>query len=98
MSSDRGTTNGAPSGNDMYAAHGEMQNGYATGPPVMNGGSTAGIKRGRDDDDDQRPSSVGPTGVGLDLKRRKTIMEGSMPSPIYSSQPAATEIGGQRRR
>ncbi|KAK3325257.1 hypothetical protein B0H66DRAFT_529305 [Apodospora peruviana] len=100
MSNDRGTANGS-SGNDVYAAQpdmaGTMQNGYAAQPPVMNGNS-GGLKRARDDDD-ERPSSGG-AGMGLDLKRRKTMLEGSMPSPTYNapmSQPAPAANGSRRR-
>jgi protein SOK2 len=95
MSNDRSaTTNGAPA-NDVYAPPGDMpssmQNGY--GAPVMNG-SSGGMKRGRDDEDD-RPSSG-----GMDLKRRKTLMDGSMPSPVYEtmSRPQAAIAAPQRRR
>ncbi|KAK3945839.1 hypothetical protein QBC46DRAFT_402922 [Diplogelasinospora grovesii] len=99
MSNDRGAPNGGP--NEVYAPQPDMtnsmQNGYATQPSVMNGGST-GMKRGRDDDDD-RPTSGG-NGMGLDLKRRKTMLDGSMPSPTYNppmAQPAPA-IATQRRR
>ncbi|KAK0638866.1 hypothetical protein B0T16DRAFT_233865 [Cercophora newfieldiana] len=100
MSNDRSTANGAP-GNDVYGNQGDMsgsmQNGYAAQPPVMNGNSS-GLKRGRDDEDD-RPSSGG-AGMGLDLKRRKTMLEGGMPSPTYNApmtQPAPA-IAAQRGR
>lgn len=100
MSSDRGTANGAP-GNDVYGNQadmsGSLQNGYAPQPPVMNGNSS-GLKRGRDDEDD-RPSSGG-AGMGLDLKRRKTLHDGSsMPSPTYNAPMApAPAIATQQRR
>jgi len=100
MSNDRGSANGS-SGNDVYSAQPDMgnsmQNGYGGQPPVMNG-SSGGLKRGRDDEDD-RPTSGG--GMGIDLKRRKTMMEGSMPSPTYSNNPMpqpTAAIGAQRRR
>ncbi|KAK3373485.1 hypothetical protein B0T24DRAFT_264637 [Lasiosphaeria ovina] len=99
MSNDRGSSNGT-SGSDVYASQGDMgssmQNGYASQPPVMNGSS--GMKRGRDDEDD-RPSSGGAS-MGLDPKRRKTMLEGSMPSPTYNSPMAqpAPPISAQRRR
>jgi protein SOK2 len=97
MSSDRGPTNGA-TGADVYAPQpdmsGSMANGYGAQQPAMNG-SSSGVKRGRDDEDD-RPASVGsmdPT------KRRKTFADGSMPSPTYDSlsrPPSA--VATQRRR
>ena len=100
MSNDRGAANGA-STNDVYANQPDMassmSNGYASQPSVMNGGSGS-LKRGRDDEDD-RPTSGG-SGMALDLKRRKTMLDGSMPSPTYSTamaQPAAA-MTAQRRR
>ncbi|KAH8881591.1 apses-domain-containing protein [Thozetella sp. PMI_491] len=96
MSNDRGSTNGT-AGSDMYSSQGELQNGYPAPPSIMNG-APASLKRGRDDDD-QKPPSAGP-GMGYDPKRRKTLMDGqipSMPSPVYSSQPVA-ELAGQPRR
>lgn len=81
MSSERGTANGS-TGGDVYAPQPEMgnsiPNGYAAQQPVMNG-AAASNKRGRDDEDDGRPSSRGP--VGDNLKRRKTIREGSVSGP-----------------
>ncbi|KAK0719542.1 hypothetical protein B0H67DRAFT_485320 [Lasiosphaeris hirsuta] len=98
ISNDRGSTNGAPGG-DVYASQGDMtssmQNGYASQPPVMNG-SSSGMKRGRDDEDD-RPTSGG-AGMGLDLKRRKTMLEGSMPSPTYAPMTQPTAALATRRR
>ncbi|GAB1313894.1 Cell pattern formation-associated protein asm-1 [Madurella fahalii] len=101
MSNDRGPSNGAqPS--DVYAGQadmsGSMQNGYGTQPPVLNGSSS--MKRGRDDED-ERPTSGG-AGMALDLKRRKTMLDGSgsMPSPTFNppmAQPAPA-ITSQRRR
>jgi protein SOK2 len=87
MSSERGTANGS-TGGDVYGSQGDLgnsiPNGYAAQQPVMNGVS-ASNKRGRDDDDDGRPSSQGPGGVtDVDtLKRRKTIREGSVSGPSY---------------
>jgi len=100
MSNDRGPSNGN-TGNDVYGNQGDMsgslQNGYASQPPVMNGNSS-GMKRGREDDD-ERPSSGGG-GMGLDLKRRKTMLDGSMPSPTYNAPMAqpAPAISSQRAR
>ncbi len=93
MSNERAGANGA--GADVYAPQadmaGSMQNGYA--PPVMNG---AGIKRGRDDEDD-RPGSGGQGLGGMDLKRRK-MLEGSVPSPPLYDARQAPALAGQRRR
>ncbi|GAP83317.2 putative cell pattern formation-associated protein stuA [Rosellinia necatrix] len=95
MSNDRVASNGA-SASDVYGTQADinpsLQNGYAT-QPVLNG--VAGpLKRGRDDEDElQRP----PSG-GLELKRRKTLVEG-IPPPVYDpmNRPAST-VGGVRRR
>lgn len=99
MSNDRGAPNGT-SGNDVYSTQPDMgnsiQNGYASQPPAMNGNSS-GMKRGRDDEDD-RPTSGGA--MGMDIKRRKTMLESSGPSPTYSSSisQAAPPISATRRR
>lgn len=97
MSNDRGPTNGT-SGGDVYAPQADMgssiPSAYATQQPVLNG-SSGGMKRGRDDEDD-RSGGVG----GLDPKRRKTFTDGSIPSPTYDtsmSRPASA-IATQRRR
>ncbi|KAL3960896.1 hypothetical protein ACCO45_006013 [Purpureocillium lilacinum] len=73
-----------------------MANGYAPQAPVMNG--SGGMKRGREDDDDLR-SNDGPGGMGLDLKRRKTMMETSVPAPAYDAlnRPASAVAGPPRR-
>lgn len=96
VSNDRGATNGGQA--DVYAPQADMgasmQNGY--GAPVMNGGGS--MKRGRDDED-ERPGSGGP-GMG-DMKRRKTLMDGTIPSPMYNnasmSRPASAIATQQRR-
>ncbi|KAL2018842.1 hypothetical protein VTK56DRAFT_331 [Thermocarpiscus australiensis] len=101
MSNDRAPTNGA-TGSDPYGSQsdmtGSMQNGYATQSSVMNGNSA--MKRGRDDDDDRQTSDG--AGMALDLKRRKTMMEGggSMPSSTFNSTVAqqTSAVGAQRRR
>jgi protein SOK2 len=102
VSSDRGPANGAPGG-DVYAPPADMggalQNGYSNQQPVMNGVS-GGMKRGRDDEDD-RPAAAGAPGMaGLDLKRRKTMIDGPVPSPTYdaSMNRPASGIAAQRRR
>lgn len=101
MSNDRPSTNGAPGG-DVYAPAAEMPssmtNGYAPQPPVMNGG---GMKRGRDDDDDlSRSSAGGPGSMGsMDLKRRKTLMDSSVPAPAYDAMNRPASVaGGPRQR
>lgn len=81
VSNDRGPTNGD------YASHADMnsslQNGYAPAP--MNGAS-GGMKRGRDDEEEQRPLSGGP---GMDMKRRKTLALDTAPAQaVYQSAPA----------
>lgn len=101
MSSERGTANGSSNG-DVYAPQqtdmgNPIPNGYASQQPVMNGAPTSN-KRGRDDDDDGRPSSRGPD---VDLKRRKTIREGSISGPpAYEAAPLnrARSAITQRRR
>lgn len=95
----RAQTNGTP-GNDVYTSQTDMgasmqQNGYPSQhqQPTMSA-SSAGIKRGRDDDDDERPDSVG----SMDIKRRKTLMD--VPAAGYDSgmNRAAPAIASQRRR
>ncbi|CAI4215181.1 unnamed protein product [Parascedosporium putredinis] len=75
-----------------------MANGYGSQQPVMNGGSGS-LKRGREDDDLPRPSSGGPGMGGLDLKRRKTMIESSVPAPAYDAMNRpSSAISAQRRR
>ncbi|KAI0405964.1 apses-domain-containing protein [Xylaria palmicola] len=95
MSNDRGAPNG-PSASDVYGSQSDLnpslQNGYAP-PPVLNGVSGP-LKRGRDDDDElQRP----PSG-GLDLKRRKTLVDGTIPPSYDTMNRPASAVGGARRR
>lgn len=89
---DRGPTNGT-TGNEVYGSQADMnnpmQNGYAAAP--LNGSST-GMKRGRDDED-ERPLSGGP---GMDMKRRKTLALDSAPASVY--QPAPALSAPSRRR
>ncbi|KAI1093181.1 apses-domain-containing protein [Rostrohypoxylon terebratum] len=94
MSGDRAPTNGAPAP-DVYSSQGDMgapmQNGYAA-QPVMNGAPGA-LKRSRDDEDDlPRPSSG-----GLDLKRRKTVIDGPMPAPGYDTMNRPASAVARRR-
>jgi enhanced filamentous growth protein 1 len=101
MSTDQSRANGG-AGSDVYAPQpdmgGSMTNGYSTQAPVMNGGS-GGMKRGRDDEDDlPRPSSGGPGMGGLDLKRRKTMMETNVAAPGYDVMNRAAPAISQRRR
>jgi len=104
MSSERGTANGS-AGGDVYASQSDLgnpiSNGYPSQQPILNG-APANNKRGRDDDDDGRPPSRGPSGVAeIDpLKRRKTIgREGSVSGPSYEpSLNRARAPITQRRR
>ena len=88
ISNERGSTNGSTSG-DVYAPQAELGNSISNGYPApQNGmnGTPGSNKRGRDDDDDARPSSRGPAGAeGEGLKRRKTIREGSVSGPSYET-------------
>jgi len=103
MSSERGTANGGPGG-DVYGSQSDLgnpiSNGYQPQQPVMNG-APVNNKRGRDDEDDSRPSSRGPGADGL--KRRKTIREGSIsgssyePQPLGRAQTAISQRQGGRR-
>lgn len=103
ISSERGTANGSTGGN-VYGSQADLgnsiPNGYAAQQPIMNG-APATNKRGRDDDDEGRPSSRGPGGDVNDLKRRKTIREGSVSGPTYDTTAPlnrSRSIITQRRR
>ncbi|KAF6826729.1 KilA-N domain-containing protein, partial [Colletotrichum plurivorum] len=82
--SDRGNAAGAGA-NDVYQTQADMNtmsNGYA-----MNG-TAGGIKRGRDEDDDvQRPLSGG----GMDLKRRKTMIDSAPFDNMTRAPPVMTQ-------
>jgi enhanced filamentous growth protein 1 len=98
MSNDRSTANGA-AGSDVYAPQADMgaplTNGYSAPQPLMNG-TASSIKRSRDDED-ERPGSGGPGSV--DLKRRKTMLEGSFASPTYDTMSRPTSaVSSQRGR
>lgn len=82
MSNDRSTAANGSSNGDVYNSSADLSNGYAT--PVTNGSSS--LKRGRDDDEDC-PNSGGH----MDLKRRKTLMDNPISSPVYETmaRPAA---------
>jgi protein SOK2 len=101
ISSERGTANGNTTA-DVYGSQPDLgnsiPNGYAAQQTVMNG-APASNKRGRDDDDDARPSSRGPVGDMDPLKRRKTVREGSVSGPTYdpSLNRARTAITQRRR-
>lgn len=103
MTNDRGSVNGT-TGNEVYAPPADMAsslpNGYSTQSSLMNGPS-GGLKRGRDEDDDlPRGANDGPGSMGnLDLKRRKTLIDGSVPTSPYDnmSRPASA-VGAPRRR
>lgn len=97
MSNDRVAPNGA-STSDVYGSQTDMNpslhNGYAP-QSVMNGGVQGPLKRGRDDEDDLQRSQSG----SLELKRRKTLVEGSIPPPGYDAlNRPASAVGGVRRR
>ncbi|KAI0156835.1 apses-domain-containing protein [Xylariaceae sp. FL1272] len=94
MTNDRGP-NGAPA-HDVYGSQTEMnppmQNGYGAAP-ILNGAPH--LKRGRDDEEDISRSSNG----GLELKRRKTLVDGAIPSPGYNTlNRPASAVGGPRQR
>ncbi|KAI1327347.1 apses-domain-containing protein [Xylariaceae sp. FL0255] len=95
MTNDRGGHNGAGT-SDVYGSQAEMnssmQNGYPA-PPILNG-VPGPLKRGREDEDDlPRPSSG-----GLDLKRRKTLVDGAIPPAYDAMSRPAPPVGGPRRR
>jgi protein SOK2 len=98
MSSERGTANGS-TGGDVYTSQNELggplPNGYASQQPLMNGSSSN--KRGRDDEDD-RPSSRGPSNGTDGLKRRKTIREGSVSGTSYDPSLNRPRAGIAQRR
>lgn len=99
MNNDRGTAGGQTT--DVYAPQADMgasmANGYGSQQPVLNG-SSGSLKRGREDDEVPRPSSGGPGMGGLDLKRRKTMIDSTIPAPPYDamSRPSSA-ISAQRR-
>ncbi|CAK7269327.1 hypothetical protein SEPCBS119000_003513 [Sporothrix epigloea] len=97
VTNERSATNGGPTheayanGNDMPSA---LSNGYSAS--ALNGVST-GLKRSRDDDDDDNADDR----VASDMKRRKTLLDSSMPSNIYEGSSitrTASTIGAQRHR
>ncbi|KOS20231.1 Cell pattern formation-associated protein stuA [Escovopsis weberi] len=101
MMNDRAPPNGAAN-SDVYSSSdmtSPMTNGYTTQTTVMNG-STTGIKRGRDDDDDlSRPVNDDPTMGNHELKRRKTMIEATVPAPPYDAmnRPSTAIATGRRR-
>lgn len=94
MSNDRGPTNGAPGGDvygsqsDMSAAH--MHNGYAPAP-ILNG-APAPLKRGRDDEEDLSR----PTSGGMELKRRKTLIDAPLPNTYETMNRSAAAVARRR--
>ncbi|KAH7325991.1 hypothetical protein B0I35DRAFT_405305 [Stachybotrys elegans] len=103
MSNDRAPGNGAPGG-DGYAPTPDMgnsmANGYSNQGQVVNGASNV-LKRGREEDDDlSRGANDGPGSMGnLDLKRRKTLIDASMPSAGYDAMSrSAPPVAAARRR
>lgn len=101
MNNDRASSNGGPT-NDVYAPQADMgapmANGYAPPPPIMNGASGS-LKRSRDDDEMPR-SPNGGAGMGnMEMKRRKTMIESTVPAPAYDAMNrSASAISAQRRR
>ncbi|KAL3424636.1 KilA-N domain-containing protein [Phlyctema vagabunda] len=98
MSSERGTANNGAAG--VYAPQPDLNssvpNGYAVQQPMS---GTPGTKRGRDDEDDSRPSSRGPGADPDALKRRKTIHEGSVSEASFGAPlNRARSTITQRRR
>jgi len=99
MSSERGTANGA--NGDVYATQsdlgGPLPNVYGNQQPVMNG-APPNNKRGRDDEEDARPSSRGPVDGGLKRRKTLTAREGSVSGPSYdpSLNRARTAITQRR--
>ncbi|KAI0019367.1 hypothetical protein F4780DRAFT_793486 [Xylariomycetidae sp. FL0641] len=94
MSNDRGPANGAP-GPDVYGSQtdmgGPLPNGYPS-QSMMNGGP-APLKRSREEEEElQRP----PSG-GMEMKRRKTIIDGPMPTPAYETMNRPTSAVARRR-
>ena len=99
MSNDRAPSNGTSTG-DVYAPPADMggsitTNGYAPQPPILNG-SSAGLKRSRDDDDDKATALA-----SLDPKRRKTFSDPTIPSLTFDAsltRTAPPPIATQQRR
>lgn len=89
----RSQTNGA-SVSDPYAVaqsdiNSSVQNGYPSQQPALTG--AAGIKRGRDEDDDRSGAT--------ELKRRKTLVDGQAPDSPYETsmnRPIAAISRGRR--
>ncbi|KAH6899841.1 cell pattern formation-associated protein stuA [Thelonectria olida] len=96
MSNDRASANGAP-GNDVYAPAADLSglpNGYAPQASVMNGAGGV-LKRGREDEEElPRPGSE----AGMDLKRRKTLMEATVTAPSYDAMTRPASAIANRRR
>ncbi|KAI1817372.1 apses-domain-containing protein [Poronia punctata] len=94
MSNDRGAPNGAPA-SDVYGSQTDMttslQNGYSAQPGLS---GMPSLKRGRDDEEDMQRSQNG----GLELKRRKTLVDGSLPPAGYDSMSRPTSTVGVSRR
>lgn len=101
MNNDRAGSNGGPT-NDVYAPQADMgapmTNGYAPQPPIMNG-TSGSLKRSRDDDEMPR-SPNGGAGMGnMEMKRRKTLIDSTVPAPAYDAMNrSASALSAQRRR
>ena len=102
MSSERGTANGNANG-DVYPPQldlgSSMANGYSGQQATLNGGAPGSNKRGREEEDEGRPSSRGPVSDMDGLKRRKTIREGSASGASYEAplNRARSSITSRRR-
>jgi hypothetical protein len=101
MSSERATVNGS-SNSELYGGQQElgntMNNGYGHQQGMV-GHVQMSNKRGRDDNDDQRPISRDPLNDLGGLKRRRTIREDGPPIQAYDSQMNRSHSAiSQRRR
>ncbi|KAG6026052.1 hypothetical protein E4U41_001370 [Claviceps citrina] len=98
VSNDRGSANAGPGG-DVYAPAADMSNplsnGYGPQSSLINGAGS-GMKRGREDDEELSQSAHDGN---LDMKRRKTMMETSVPAPAYDALNRPTSgLSAPRRR
>lgn len=100
MSSERGTANNGATGG-VYAPQSDLNTSVASGYAVQQpmNGTPGSNKRGRDDDDESRPSSRGPGADPEVLKRRKTIHEASVSETSFGAPlNRARSTIAQRRR
>jgi protein SOK2 len=95
---DRTSTNGSAT-SDVYGPSadltGSMAAGYGSQSSIMNGGASAGTKRGREDDDEpSRPSSGGHDYN----KRRRTLDAGAIPPTFDTMARPASAVATPRGR